>query len=144
MLTGTMLITLFETVVVTLVLILGVAAGIFVITRKLKRIGILMVVGFLLLAFEPVVKLIVYQFILPNVNNRDVMIVVNMYALTACIATLVKISGFGCLLAAFYFAVQPKLQGGNGQVFYHADDKPDGDARKRNQKTTDQTDAMDQ
>jgi hypothetical protein len=115
MLTSSMLIALFETAVVTLVLILGVAAGIFVITRKLKRIGILMVVGFLLLAFEPAVKFIVYQFILPSLNHRDVMIVVNMYAVTACISTLVKITGFGCLLAAIYFAIQPKLKEVNGQ-----------------------------
>lgn len=116
--TGTMLITLFETVVVTLVLLLGVAAGIYVITRKQKRIGILIVLGFLLLVVEPAVKFIVYQFILPNLHNRDVMIVVDMYAVTACISVLVKITGFGCLLAALYFAIQPKLHGGNGQ-FQH-------------------------
>lgn len=129
MLTGTMMITLFETLVVTLVLIVGVAAGIFVITRKLKRIGILMVIGFLLLAFEPAVKFIVYQFILPNLYNRDVMIVVDMYAVTACIATLVKITGFGCLLAALYFAIQPKLKEGKGKDCYTENNNPEGDSK---------------
>ena len=110
MLTGSMILTIVETILVTLVPLLGVAAGIYVITRKLKIIGVLMVVGFLLLALEPAVKFVVYQLILPNLTHRDAMAFIPWYATTACISALVNIAGFACLLAAIYFAIQPKLQ----------------------------------
>ncbi len=110
MLTGSMLLTIIETILVTLVLLVGVAAGIYVIARKLKKIGILLVVGFLLLALEPAVKFIVYQLILPNLTHRTAMAFIPWYAMTVCISTLVNIAGFACILAAIYFAIQPKLQ----------------------------------
>jgi len=110
MLTGSMLLTIIETILVTLVLFVGVAAGIYVIARKLKKIGILLVVGFLLLALEPAVKFIVYQLILPNLTHRTAMAFIPWYAMTVCISTLVNIAGFACILAAIYFAIQPRLQ----------------------------------
>ena len=110
MLTGSMLLSIIETILISFVLLLGVAAGIYVISRQLKKIGILMVAGFLLLLLEPAVEFIVYQLILPNLTNRQAMAFIPWYAMTACLSTLVNIAGFACLLAAIYFAIQPKLQ----------------------------------
>lgn len=126
MLTGSMLLAIFETILVTLVLLLGVAAGIYVNARKLKKIGILMVVGFLLLALEPAVKFIVYQLILPNLTHRAAMAFIPWYAMTACISALVNIAGFACLLAAIYFAIQPKLQEARVTETLNSSDKNNG------------------
>lgn len=126
MLTGSMLLAIFETILVTLVLLLGVAAGIYVIARKLKKIGILMVVGFLLLALEPAVKFIVYQLILPNLTHRAAMAFIPWYAMTVCISVLVNIAGFACLLAAIYFAIQPKLQEARVTETLNSSDKNNG------------------
>lgn len=117
MLTGSMLLSIIETILISFVLLLGVAAGIYVIAKKLKKIGILMVVGFLLLLLEPGVKLIVYQLILPNLSHRNAMAFIPWYAMTACLSTLVNIAGFACLLAAIFFAIQPKLQADKATEF---------------------------
>ena len=126
MLTGSMLLTIIETILVTLVLLVGVAAGIYVIARKLKKIGILLVVGFLLLALEPAVKFIVYQLILPNLTHRTAMAFIPWYAMTACISTLVNIAGFACLLAAIYFAIQPRLKEARATETLNSSDKNNG------------------
>jgi len=88
-----------------LVFLLGITGGILAITRNHRKIGILVVISFILLGIDPVSEFIVFNLVSPNFSDTTDFAVFNWAYV--CISSFVDIAGFLTLMAAIYLALQP-------------------------------------
>ena len=89
-----------------LVFLLGMIAGIVAVTRNQRKIGMIVIAGFLLLGIDPGSEFIIFNLIQPNFSEASNYIVLNWAY--ACISAPATIFGILCLMAAIYFGIQPK------------------------------------
>jgi len=91
--------------VLCLSFLIGAGAGIMAITRQHRTTGILMLAGFLMLAIDPIIEVIIFRVLWMNYAGENYDIFNWAYV---CISTPATIIGLGCLTAAIFTAIRTK------------------------------------
>lgn len=105
-----------------LVFLLGIIGGILAITRNHRKIGVLVVISFILLGIDPASEFIIFNLVSPNFSDTTDFAVFNWAYV--CISSFADIVGFLTLMAAIYFAIQPEQKEtiiSNEDVVYSSD-----------------------
>ena len=89
-----------------LVFLVGILAGIFAITRNHRKVGMLVITGFLLLGIDPASEFVIFNLISPTFAGATDPTFFNWTY--ACLSGLIDVAGFLTLMAAVYFAIQPE------------------------------------
>lgn len=105
-----------------LVFLLGIIGGILAITRNHRKIGVLVVISFILLGIDPASEFIIFNLVSPNFSDTTDFAVFNWAYV--CISSFADIVGLLTLMAAIYFAIQPEQKEtiiSNEDVIYSSD-----------------------
>ena len=89
-----------------LLFLLGIIAGIIAINRKQSKVGGLVVLGFVLLAIDPIAEFVIFSLISPVFSETTDFAVFNWSY--ACLSSLADIGGFLALLTAIFSAIRPQ------------------------------------
>ena len=92
----------------------GIVAGVLAIMRKQTKIGGYVLAAFILLALEPIVDFVIFNFLSPQFGESMGYEVYNWAY--SCISSLANILGVILLMAAVYFSLQSQLYAKNEGV----------------------------
>ncbi len=86
----------------------GAIAGIYLLTKNQTKVGGLILTAFVILALEPLTDFLIFNFLVPNFGGDTNYVIFNWSY--ACISGISIPAGVSALLAAVYFAMQPKQE----------------------------------
>lgn len=102
-----------------LLFLVGIIAGGLAISRNQRRIGALVIAGFLLLGIDPLSEFVIFNIVSANLADTVDYGVFNWAYV--CISGFADIVGFLALIAAIYLALQPAQKdatGSNEEISY--------------------------
>lgn len=105
-----------------LVFLVGMGAGVYVITQNKRKVGGLILSGFALLGLEPIADFVIFNLLSPKLGEEMGYEVFNWSY--ACTSGISMVLGTLILLTAFYFAIQPEQENtpSNDQVIFAPED----------------------
>jgi hypothetical protein len=87
----------------------GAIAGIYLLTKNQTRVGSLVLAAFAILSFEPITDFLIFNFLVPNFGDDNTTYVIFNWSY-ACVSGISIPLGVSILMAALYFAIQPKQE----------------------------------
>jgi hypothetical protein len=86
----------------------GAIAGVYLMTQNQTKVGGLILAAFVILGLEPLTDFVIFNFISPSFGDDTTYVIFNWSY--ACISGISIPVGVSMLLAAVYFAMQPKSE----------------------------------